>query len=50
MVMPMVKPVVATSMSSMGLTKGDAATTSAGLPRGRIVPAAMVMRNMPASP
>lgn len=48
--MPMVKPVVATRMSSMGLTKGDAATTSAGLPRGMTVPAAMVARKMPASP
>ena len=49
--MPIVKPVVATIMSKMGLTpKRAAATTRAGLPKGRIVPAAMVARKIPASP
>jgi hypothetical protein len=49
--MPIVKPMVATSISKTGLTpKSAAATTNAGLPKGTIVPAAIVARKIPARP
>ena len=51
MVMPRVNPVEATSMSWIGSTPNSAAAaTSAGLPRGIIVPARMVARKMPGKP
>ena len=51
MVMPMVKPTEATITSWIGFTpKRAAAATSAGLPKGIIVPASIVARKMPAKP
>lgn len=44
------KPIEAARISRIGSMKKAATATSAGLPRGIIVPAKMVARNIPNKP